>query len=60
MVYMGDPVVGRDTHGKIGPARLLMHTAVCCGIIVGFPCFYDPPLYRVSGMAPFDAPRLWS
>ena len=34
----------------------VMHTLLCC-CILGFTCFYGPPLCRGSVAAPFDAPR---
>ena len=34
----------------------VMQTLFCC-CILGFTCFYGPPLCRGSGAAPFDAPR---
>ena len=39
---------------------IIYQVSLCC-IVLGFPCFchvfYDPPLYRGPGTAPFDAPR---
>ena len=31
------------------------HEGFCCCIVQGLPCFYDPPPYRGSGTAHFDA-----
>ena len=46
-----------STAARTAAVREYVHAEVVSCIVLGFPCFYDPPPHRGPRTAPFDASR---